>query len=55
MKNLGYLASAYTAIWLVLSFFLARLYLKNQKLNREVDHLESRIKELETKRGSGAE
>lgn len=55
MKNLGYLASAYTAIWLVLSFFLAKLYMKNQKLNREIDQLETRIKDLESKRGSSAE
>lgn len=47
MKNLEYLASAYTAIWLILAYFITTLLLKNRRLARQIEDLKERMAHLE--------
>lgn len=47
MKNLGFLVAAYSAVWLVLSYFLTLLFLRNRALSAEIRQLEERLAQLE--------
>jgi CcmD family protein len=49
MKNLGFLVAAYSAVWLVLSYFLTLLFLRNRALSAEIRQLEERLDQLEAR------
>jgi len=51
MTHMGYLIAAYTAVWIIISYYLVSLYLKNKRLRAELELLEERIDRLE-KHGS---
>ena len=42
-----YLTAAYSAIWLILAYFLTVLVLKNRRLARELEQLEQRVSNME--------
>lgn len=48
MNNLTYLIAAYSAIWLILAFYIFVLIQRNQQLVRKLDDLEARLKRQES-------
>jgi CcmD family protein len=50
MKNLSYLFAAYTAIWVLLFFYVANIARRNRALQREIDEL----RQLLQRRGSAS-
>jgi len=55
MENLGYLIAAYTAVWVVIAFYLFLLVRRNHRLNQQVTELEERLAELEKREELGME
>ncbi len=49
MNGLGYLTAAYSAVWLILAYFITSLLLKNRRLLRELSQIEQRVKTLENR------
>ena len=45
MENMGYLAAAYSVIWLAISFYVFILYRRQRQLRREIDSLKEKIGE----------
>lgn len=48
MTHAVYLISAYTVVWILICFFLATLVIKNHRLKRDMEELESRLNALES-------
>ena len=44
MENMGYLAAAYSVIWLAISFYVFILYRRQRQLRREVDSLTEKVR-----------
>ena len=45
MDNMGYLAAAYSVIWLAISIYVFMLYRRQRQLQREIDSLKEKVKE----------
>ena len=45
MENMGYLAAAYSVIWLAISFYVFILYRRQRQLRREIDALTEKVRE----------
>ena len=43
MDNMGYLAAAYSVIWLAISIYVFILYRRQRQLRREIDALKEKI------------
>ena len=45
MDNMGYLAAAYSVIWLAISIYVFMLYRRQRQLQREIDSLKEKVGE----------
>ena len=44
MDNMGYLAAAYSVIWLAISIYVFMLYRRQRQLQREIDSLKEKVR-----------
>ena len=51
MTHLGYLIAAYTVVWIIIGFYLFTLIRRDRRLNKDLEELEGRIRELEQGNG----
>jgi len=52
--HMSYLIAAYSAIWILIAFFLFVLMMRNRRLLNQVKELEDRLQDLENKREGGS-
>jgi CcmD family protein len=53
IDNMEYLVAAYSAIWIVIAFYLLVLLRRNRRLQKEVEQLEARVTALQGESGQG--